>query len=98
MPIFRRKNSHDSDIADCLDALSRQPLSDGQLINVELDGSATQEFVHGLKRPYRGVIIVGQSATGDVHALIPESCSDPSRRFAIANPAASARTLRVVVF
>lgn len=99
MPVFRRKNSHDSDIADCLESLCRGATSDAQELDVVLTAStANQSFTHGLKRPYRGVVVVGQSAAVAIYPKLPSTSSDPSRRFVLALGAATACNARVLVY
>lgn len=99
MTVFRRKNSHDSDVADFLDAVGRQELFEAKSIDVSCAAVTTpQEFPHSLGKPYRGVFVTGQSASVAVYPGLPTASTAPSKRFVLTLGAATACNVRVVVY
>lgn len=100
MPLtFRRKNSHDTDIADFLQALEKQPLTDSVVVDVALTAATSiQEFPHGLKRPYRGAFVVGQDGAVAIYPQLPTASSNASQKIALKLASATACNARLVVF
>jgi len=99
MRSFRRRNDHDKDIADFLQFIEKIAILGSVFVDVSLAAStANQEFPHGLGYSYTGAVVVGQTAAVVVFPGLPETSSDPRKRFVLAQASATAQNVRVLVF
>lgn len=101
-PTYRRQPSGqlDNPAADYGEELTRlDPLSAKSFVDFELAASTTAQYVpHGLRRAYRGAILVGQEAANVVRVMHPRTATDAARRITVTQSTAVAQTIRLLVF
>lgn len=74
-------------------------IANGQLVDGDIVGLTTAEVEHSLGRPYRGAIVVGQSAsTANIRVITPEDAPAPEASVSVRFTAAYTGTVRLWVF